>query len=177
MSRYDDIISDLKIIAKTDYLADIDEDSDFHKKIKNYFFGNPCTYNPAVLVTANSSLSKCVNYSNRSLTSGLIPYFRYVTPQVEDYLSGRVNYTVTQMDNIISGFALSGFYFSDIISTWTSEFNDKLSSLKDLNFFMAILITAIILVIHFAVFEWWFLGYLVREHRLVRDILDNLVPG
>lgn len=82
MSRYDDTISALKIIAKTDYLTDIDESSMFYKKTKNYFFGNPCTYNPAVLVTVNSSLSKCVSYSNKTLTTGIISYFRYVTPQI-----------------------------------------------------------------------------------------------
>jgi len=85
----------LKIISDTDYLVRGDPNSLFNLKLKNYFFGNPCTYNPAVLVTASSNLAKCIGYSNQTLTSGIIPYFRYVTPQIRDYVEGKVNYSAT----------------------------------------------------------------------------------
>ena len=99
----------MKIIANTEYKAETDPNSQFQQKLKNYLFGNACTYNPEVLATANTTVAKCVGYSNKTITLGLIPYFRYVAPQVDDYLHRRVNYTGTQMDNIISGFALSNF--------------------------------------------------------------------
>lgn len=55
----------------------VDENSAYYQKQKNYFFGNPCTYNPAVLTSAGLTISKCESICNGTFKTGLSTVFRY----------------------------------------------------------------------------------------------------
>ena len=81
------------------------------------------------------------------------------------------------MDNIANGFALAEFYFSDLIISWTEQYNRQLTSLKNINVLLIIVAISSVLVIHFVSFESWFMRFLIKEHTLVRDIYDRLVPN
>lgn len=134
------------------YKSDYDDGSLYSKKLKNYLFGNPCTYNPSVLVNASSTIAKCTSYSNRSLTNGVTAYLRYVNPQINDYMYGRVNFSQPQMDNLTLGVSLAGFYLMDAILTWNSEFSQMLNSFTSIKYALTCIACISILAIYLVCF-------------------------
>lgn len=97
--RFADSVEAMKLIGDYSYIGGIsDESSLYFQKQKNYFFGNPCTFNPNVLVIAETTLAKCQTISNRTFNSGISTYIRMGHRQVWNYLNGKQNLTVSELD-------------------------------------------------------------------------------
>jgi len=75
-----------------------------------------------------------------------------MSPKVESYLSGDLNLSTTEIDDIINGFLLAGYYIDEVMQTWTEEFSNKFSSLVDGNIAMLVIIGTVVVVIHISVF-------------------------
>jgi hypothetical protein len=55
-NRFEDTLSNLELMINYKYLPDLNQKSAYYQKIQNYFFGNPCTFNPQVLIDNNLPL-------------------------------------------------------------------------------------------------------------------------
>ena len=119
--RYAEYISDMDLIGKSSYIGFVsDNSSQYYHKRKNYMFGNPCTYNPQVLLSANSSVAKCASLWNQTLTKGLAAFLRSAQPTVDQYINGKIKLTAAQLDSLTSALTIVAFYITDAITTWTS---------------------------------------------------------
>lgn len=56
----------------------MDPDSPFYTSIKNYYFGNPCTYNPSLLSDFNTTAEECM--LDGQLSQGAVSYYTSVGP-------------------------------------------------------------------------------------------------
>ena len=113
----------MRLIGQYSYIGSIDPSSQYYLKQKNYLFGNPCTYNPAVLVLANATMTQCLTISNSTFPNGISTFIRFGYSQASDYLSGKINLTTTVLSDLLTSFAISSYYFLDTIQTWTDEFS------------------------------------------------------
>lgn len=111
----------MDVIGKSSYIGFVsDNSSQYYLKRKNYMFGNPCTYNPQVLITANSTLAKCSSLWNQTLTQGLATFLRTAQPTVDQYINGKIKLTATQLDSLTSALTLVAYYVTDAITTWAA---------------------------------------------------------
>lgn len=98
----------------------VDESSIYYTKQKNYFFSNPCRYNPAIISGLGIPMSKCESISNGTFKEGLSSFLRYGQIQGRKCIYNEVNLTASQLDDLtISGSILSG-YVLDSLATWVS---------------------------------------------------------
>lgn len=116
----------MRLIGDYAYIGLADASSQYYLKQKNYLFGNPCTFNPAVLLLANTTLSQCLTISNASFPNGISNYIRFGYTQVSGYLSGKANLTTTSLNDLTTSLTLTAYYFQDAITTWTDEFSQKI---------------------------------------------------
>ena len=121
--RFADALDDMRLIGQYSYIGSIDLSSQYYLKQKNYLFGNPCTYNPAVLALANVTMTQCLTISNSTFPNGISTFIRFGYTQVSGYLSGKANLTTTVLSDLTTSLTLTAYYFQDAITTWTDEFS------------------------------------------------------
>ena len=148
----------------------------YSEKMKNYFFKNPCLYNPAVLATVSSTVQKCVTYANSTLSNGISTYLHYVTPFVDDYLHFKTNYTAKDMDDLISGMAVVGYYIADAIYTWGDDLTTMINSFSTNCAFLSILLCCLIIFLYLFVIEYTYLPLLQDEFKFTRTVFLIMVP-
>lgn len=78
-------------------------------------FGNPCTANPAVLVGAETTTSKCLTIYNRTFSQGIATFLRACEPQINNFLNKRINLTAAQVDEVTVALTLVAYYITDAI--------------------------------------------------------------
>ena len=127
--RFADALEDMRLIGQYSYIGSIDLSSQYYLKQKNYLFGNPCTYNPAVLVLANATMTQCLTISNSTFPNGISTFIRFGYAQVSGYLSGKANLTTSVLSDLTTSLSISNYYFQDAIQTWTDEFSQRILNL------------------------------------------------
>lgn len=77
--KYDDVLGAMYIFGNLNkYIGQVEDlTSSYFAKQKNYFFGNPCTYNPGILISAGITVAKCESMSNGTFKEGLSAFLRY----------------------------------------------------------------------------------------------------
>ena len=76
-SRYEEYVSDMDLIGNAVYIGQTkDESFSYYLKQKNYMFGNPCTYNQTVLLSAQTTLTKCLTIYNKTFSNGITTFLR-----------------------------------------------------------------------------------------------------
>lgn len=93
----------------------------FFSRRKNYMFGNPCTYNPKVLIVNNASMQNCLTLANGSITAGLSAYLRNIQPTVFNFIMGNVKLTLAQLNSLTSSLGIVTYYFYDMMYEWLGE--------------------------------------------------------
>ena len=73
-----DTLPTFDLMVKYEYISNKDTTSTFYSKYKNYFFGNPCTYNQNVLDQADFTLKQCLAFSRNRFSNGISVYMRYL---------------------------------------------------------------------------------------------------
>ena len=141
-------------------------------QFKNYFFGNPCTYNPTVLIAANSSQAKCIPI----LASGISPYLRTVYPQISNYLNGKLNMTPTEVDTLTSGLTLTSYYITDALQTWESEFKSKIRRFAGHNETILPLMCLILVLMYFFGVKCWIMPILKRNFNFNIKLFQGFIP-
>ena len=76
----------MSIVGEFNMLTAVDETSIFGQTRSNYFFGNPCRYNPTVLESIGINVTKCEQIMNQSFTMGLSSYMRTGFKTAEAYI-------------------------------------------------------------------------------------------
>jgi hypothetical protein len=67
----------MRQVGQFSYIPDVKNgESAYFSKQRNYFFGNPCTYNPAVVNKIGVSVATCESIINGSFSRGLTSYMR-----------------------------------------------------------------------------------------------------
>ena len=141
-------------------------------QFKNYFFGNPCTYNPTVLIAANSSQAKCLPL----LSSGISPYLRTVYPQITNYLNGNLSMTPTEVDSLTSGLTITAYYITDALQTWETEFKVKISQFASNNQTLLTLMGLTLVSMYFLVVKCWLIPFLKRNFKFNSSLFQCFVP-
>ena len=63
--RYTDVLESMRLVGDFSFLGiDDDPNSTYYLTRRNYFFGNPCRYNPTVLDNIGIPISKCESIIN-----------------------------------------------------------------------------------------------------------------
>lgn len=117
--KFADALEDMRLIGQYEYIGHINSSSPYYLKQQNYLFGNPCTFNPTVLVTASSTVSQCLTISNQTFQNGISTFIRFAYSQVSNYLSGKANLSTSVLSDLTTSLTLTAYYFQDAISTWT----------------------------------------------------------
>ena len=94
--------------------------------VKNYYYGNPCTYNSSVLTGIGVTVKTCETVSNGTFNSGLNNFMRYNQKVGENYIQGKINMTFAALADFVTGITILSAYISDVISTWTIDFTTDL---------------------------------------------------
>jgi len=81
--KYKDALNDMSNLGQFAYIDDNVPQTPFYLKRKNYFFGNPCAYNPSVLVAIGMSVSQCESLYDGVYKRGIVSYFR-ITSTIGD---------------------------------------------------------------------------------------------
>jgi hypothetical protein len=69
----------------------MEHDSQFYTLIKNYYYGNPCAYNPILLSDFNTTVEECMLYGQ--LSQGIVSYQMKVGPIIEEYLNNKAHFS------------------------------------------------------------------------------------
>jgi hypothetical protein len=83
-------------------------------------FGNPCTYNQTVLLSAETTLAKCLSIYNKTFSNGIATFLREAQPQIENYLRSKINLTSSQLDELTFTLTMVAYYVTDAITTWST---------------------------------------------------------
>jgi len=126
--RFSDTFSTFYLMTQYNYLASNSLDSLFYTKYKNYFFGNPCTYNSSILVQAGFTIQQCSTWGKNTFSNGISVYMRYLQQQLGNYLifppgAKKKALRKEEVMTISSGLSLVSYYIEDLINTWFDEFD------------------------------------------------------
>jgi hypothetical protein len=103
------------------YIGQIaDQSSPYYIKQKNYFFGNPCEFNPSILSSTGINVSKCETMSNGTFKEGLSSFLRYGQRLGQNCIYNKVNLTAAQLDEFTLGGTVLSAYVLDAITTWVN---------------------------------------------------------
>lgn len=87
--RYTDVLASMKMFSDFTYLTSEDENkSPYHRVKKNYFFGNPCRYNPKILDNIGIDINTCETIIDGAFTRGLASYMRASSSLADAYING-----------------------------------------------------------------------------------------
>lgn len=124
-------------------------ESDYFQNQKNYLFGNPCTFNPRVLVGAQTSQSKCLSIYNNTLSMGITTFLRACEDQVNNFLNGKIKLSSSQVDELTVALTLVAYYITDAIMTWSSELTEMIINFNNNTFALCFSICIGFLLLHF----------------------------
>jgi len=125
--RYANVIASYFLVGQMNYIGQIvDPSSTYYVKQKNYYYGNPCTYNSSVLTGIGVTVKTCETVSNGTFNSGLNNFMRYNQKVGENYIQGKINMTFAALADYVTGITILSAYISDVISTWTIDFTTDL---------------------------------------------------
>lgn len=85
---------------------------------RNYFFGNPCSFNPKVLDNIGITVRNCESLIDESFTRGLTSYMKTGQILAESYIQGRTNLTKAKLDEFSLSVAVLSGYVLDAIVVW-----------------------------------------------------------
>jgi hypothetical protein len=91
--KYEDVIASIGLFGNFPYIGSLTTQNSYFEKQKKYFFGNPCTYNPSILITSGLTVAECLTISNGTFQEGVSSYMRYSQKFASDYIYGRTNLT------------------------------------------------------------------------------------
>jgi hypothetical protein len=94
-------------------------------------FGNPCTFNPKVLIVNNVSMKNCLTLENGSITAGISAYLRHIQPTVIDFIMGNVKLTLAQVNSLTSSLEIVTYYFYDMMNAWLGELKQMIVSFSN----------------------------------------------
>lgn len=76
-SRFVPSLEAMELVGQFTYIPEVQESgSEYFQKQRNYFFGNPCAFNPKVLSAIGVSRTACESIVDGSFTRGLTSYMR-----------------------------------------------------------------------------------------------------
>lgn len=105
---YAESITDIGLIAHTPYIGSIlFPDSDYFQSQKNYLFGNPCIFNPNVLIGAQTTQAKCMTVYNNTFSMGIATFLRACEDQVNAFLNGKIKLSSSQVDELTVALTLA----------------------------------------------------------------------
>jgi hypothetical protein len=139
-------------------------------------FGNPCTFNPQVLVAASSTMAKCTGLENQTLPQGITTLLRECQPKVENYLTGKVNLTTAQLDNLTSALTLVAYYVTDAITTWANEFSTSINYYSNWGNIFCLVTASLIFILHLIFCENILFYFLEKDYHFVREVFDKMIP-
>ena len=99
------------------------------------------------------NVAQCLALEGKALTSGITSYVRAIEPKVNDFLSGRLSLTITELSDLAEGLAICSSYFIDAFDTWQLEFGTQIEEIKTNNILSSIFLSLLALILHFIVFE------------------------
>jgi len=71
--------------------------------------------------------------------------------QVSDYIYGRKNMTVTQLDELSTSLTMTAYFITDAITTWATEFGAQINNFENLNLKLSVAIGLFILLLHLVI--------------------------
>lgn len=151
-------------------------ESQYFQDQKNYLFGNPCTANPALLVAAETTMTKCMTIYNKTFSQGITAFLRACEGQVNAFLNKKINLTAAQVDEVTVALTLVAYYITDAISEWSSEFTGMIEDFNFENGVLCAIICAFLLLFHLLTCECLMLPRLVQEYEFTRRTFEHMVP-
>lgn len=129
--------------------SSLDPNSPFYTSIKNYYFGNPCTYKPNILFDLNTTVQECMLQGQ--LPQGIVPYQIDLGPIIQKYLSGQSHLSAGQIDNITKWIFVVDAFMQDIISTWNGEFTSKTEKVRVVSATLYLVMSGLIIIVHYII--------------------------
>ena len=101
-----------------------------------------------MLTAANSNMTACMNGFNKTLNQGIATFLRAVHPMINNYINLKINLTVPELNDITTTLTIVAHYVTDAITTWTSEFDKKITDYESLDTLLCIIAALIVLLLH-----------------------------
>jgi hypothetical protein len=165
------------LMGQSEYIGTSISSSSYYEKLKNYMFGNPCTFAPQVLAAANSNMTACMNGFNRTLSLGITTFLRAVHPTVENYINLRTNLTVPQLNDVTTTLTIVAYYVTDAINTWAAEFTQQVVAYERLDTMLCLIAAGVILLLHVVFCEKFLFYFLESDYKFIREVFDKMVPN
>jgi hypothetical protein len=167
----------MKIVGQFTYIPQVKfDDSLYFQKQRNYFFGNPCTYNPSVISAIGVNVSTCLTIINGSFSRGLTSYMREGSTKASSYMNGEIDLNASQLAEFSSSVSILSAYILDAISTWGAEYNQNLSDLISQQQILTLINFIVLFCILIVIFCCMFIRSLQHEYEFYRYMFLKMIP-
>lgn len=174
--RYADVLASMNLFGQVQYTGLSQSQSAFYQMQANYSFGNPCTYSPEVLRRIDVSVAQCESVLDKVIANGLAAYMRAGSALADDYIRGRRELSVEEINNFsISVSVLSAFVLNAIV-TWGNEFIERAYALQSRTIFLAAVLAVGTLLLHVLLVECLLEGVLKREIGFIGKVYRHMFP-
>jgi len=90
--KYDTALSASKLYGEQEYVVNEKQDnSAFYIKLHNYYYTNPCLYNPVIMNSLSITQAQCSSLFNASFTRGVTAFMRLAYQRAQLYIYGSIN--------------------------------------------------------------------------------------
>lgn len=142
----------------------------------NYSFGNPCTYSPDVLQRISVSKEKCETVLNKVMITGLRAYMRAGSALADDYMRGRHQLTIEELDNFSISVTILSAFILNAIETWGKEFIARVEALSTRMTVFAIGLVLGTVLLHLVLIEGVVDWLLRREYNFLLKVYRHMIP-
>lgn len=176
-SRFNPSLEAMELVGQFTYIPQVQENnSEYFQKQRNYFFGNPCIFNPKVISAIGVSQATCGTIIDGSFTRGLTTYMRVASQRARDFMNGEKDMNSSQLGEFSTSVSVLSAYILDAITTWGTEFHSLLDMLIQQQTILTLVNFAVLGAVVLIIFVFLFIGFLEREYEFYRYMFMKMIP-
>jgi hypothetical protein len=174
--QFSDVLNEISELGTFLYMPSTDSTSPFYAALKQYYFSNPCVFNPTILTDLNITVEDCTRNGGH-LSNGIVSFERQFRNLASGYLNNSIQLSKEEIYNLTKWNIVVNDYVEDLINIWGNEFTAKVEAVRSSSIYMYCFMFFLIIVIHYLIAHKSFLRKLLEYYEQYTHAYGVLVTN